>query len=249
MASGDQTNTATTTTAPSNPVVDATTNQLLTRLQGQVNAGSQVYGQTLNPGAGQTTQNAWAATLGAAGNPVFGQSINNTLGEFGAIASGQRMGENDAAWSAAKDAAARDVNAVFATNGRFGSDSHRNDLARGFAGVDLQRIQGNEARQLAASQALPGLFNASLLPAGVMGSIGAEQDANTIAMRSAEADLLDRTGNRGWNDLARASQILAGTAGASGQTTTQVTPQAPWWQQVLGAGALGAGIYGSLRDK
>lgn len=242
---GSKTTTSTSSTTPNNAAVDATTTQLLNKLQGYVNTGSAVYGNTLNPGAGQTTQNAWDATLNAAGNPTFVQDINNTLSEFGQIASGNRMGENDAAWNTARDNAVRDANAIFTSNGRFGSGSHVQEAARGLGAVDLARIQGNESRQMAAASALPGLFNASLLPAGVMGSVGAEQDANALALRQADADLFDRTNNRGWNDLARATSILSGTAGATGTTTTntQTQPKTPWWQSALG---FGLGALGSV---
>ena len=76
---------------------------------------------------------------------------------------------------------------------------------------------------------------------GLLGQIGASQDADALAKRMADADLFDRTKNADWNTLGRATSILGGTAGASGSTTSNTVP---WWSLLLGGAATGASIFG-----
>jgi hypothetical protein len=239
---GGGTQTSTQSTTPNNPAVDATTTKLLTGLQAQYDKGSSVFGQSLQPGAGDTTQQSWASMLGAANNPDYSTAIKDTMKSQGAIASGQNISDPtyDRVRSGAIDDSIQAGNSSFLTDGRFGSTVHGGAIGEGVgkavAGLDY-------ARQQQAIQNLPGLYQASLAPAGVQAGVGAAQDANALALRQGEADLFDRTHNKGWNDLARATSILAGNAGASGSTTTTTTPETPWWQQVLGGGAIASGIY------
>src|SRR5690554_6667483 len=90
---GGGTQTSTQSTAPNNPAVDATTTQLLTGLQNQFASGSKPFGQSLQPGAGDTTQQSWASMLGAANNPAYSTAINDTMRSQGAIASGQNISD------------------------------------------------------------------------------------------------------------------------------------------------------------
>lgn len=72
---------------------------------------------------------------------------------------------------------------------------------------------------------------------GLLGSIGASQDADRLAKRMANADLFDKTQNADWNTLARATSILGGNASASGSTTSN---SVPWYMALLGGAATGA---------
>lgn len=239
MGGGD-TQTTTSTSGPANPLVDSTTTKLLTGLQGQVDKGTAVFGQSLNPGAGQTTQNSWASMLSAANNPDYSGAINDTLKTQGAIASGQNISDPtyDRVRSNAIDSSIQAGNSSFLTDGRFGSTVHGEAIGQGVgnavAGLDYNRQQQ-------AIQNLPQLYQASMAPASIQGSVGAAQDANALALRQGENDLFRRQNDAGWSTLGQATSILAGNAGAGTQQQTQTTPVAPWWQQALGYVAGNAG--------
>jgi hypothetical protein len=76
---------------------------------------------------------------------------------------------------------------------------------------------------------------------GLLGQIGASQDADSLAKRMADADLFDKTKNTDWNTLGRATSILGGNSTASGSTTSN---SVPWWAALLGGAATGASIFG-----
>jgi hypothetical protein len=76
---------------------------------------------------------------------------------------------------------------------------------------------------------------------GMLGQIGASQDADSLAKRMADADLFDRTKNADWNTLGRATSILGGNSTASGSTTSN---SVPWWAALLGGASTGASIFG-----
>lgn len=233
---GGGTQKTTSSTTSNSPAVSALTDKLANGVSGLVTTGSKVYDQPLYTGLSGTTLGGVNALSAAGNNPVYSQNLASTMDEFGAIASGQRMGQNDAVWNTALDNVANNVNSSFNASGRFGGLSNRNNLAGGLAGVELQRIQGNEARQQAAAAALPGLYSASLAPAQTQLAAGSILDADQLAKRQADAALYDAQNNKGWNDYARASSILNGTAQAAGSTTTQTSPKPSIWQSILGAG-------------
>lgn len=217
---------------PTNPMVDSTTTKLLTGLQGQVDKGTAVFGQSLNPGAGQTTQNSWASMLGAANNPGYSTAINDTMKSQGAIASGQNISDPtyDKVRTGAIDDSIQAGNSSFLTDGRFGSTVHGGAIGEGVgkavAGLDY-------GRQQQAIQNLPGLFQASMAPAGVQAGVGAAQDANALALRQGENDLFRRQNDAGWSTLGQATSILAGNAGAGTQQTSTTSPTRPWWESGL----------------
>lgn len=230
---GGGTTQSTQTTAPTNPAVDATTTKLLNNLQGQVDKGSAVYGQTLNPGAGATTQQGWQQLLAGANNPTYSAGISGAMGDFADAAAGNQNSANDPYYRQLSDDTLRDVNAQFTSSGRFGSGSHVGTAVQALGDVNAANVAADRAWQTQAAGGLQGLYAASLAPAGVVAGVGAQQDANALALRQAEADLFERQNNRGWADLGKASSILAGTAGAGGTTTTNTQPTAPWWQTGL----------------
>jgi hypothetical protein len=144
------------------------------------------------------------------------------------------------------------TNKSFNSAGLFGSDTNQQaagtGVANALAGLDYGNYQNDIARQQQAAQMLPGLFSAAQQPSTVMGAIGGAQDQNQQGILQGRADLQQRQAS-GWTDLiAKLTSAAAGNAASSGVTTTnsQTSPQAPWWQQILGAGAVGAGIYGNL---
>ena len=235
-------NSQTTTSGLNNEALSGAVTTIGNQLNTQLAQGVKPFTQSLYPGLSLETKGAVNQLVNNPVNNTYSMGIGDTIGEFGAIASGQRMGENDATWSGVKDQVATDVNAILQGSGRFGSASHAGALAKGLAGVDLQRIQGNEARQLQAAGMLPGLYGASTLPTQAQLQAGQIMGADRLAQRQGDADLFDRMNNAGWNTLGRASQVLAGTAPSAGQTTTQ-TQQQPWWQAPLQIGGTLAGAF------
>ena len=242
---GGGTQTSTQSTAPNNPAVDATTTQLLTGLQNQYASGSKVFGQSLQPGAGDTTQQSWASMLGAANNPAYSAGVSGATADFADAAAGNQFGDNDAYYKQLGDDTLRDVNSMFTSSGRFGSGSHVDTATTALGNVNNANIAADRAWQMQAAGALPGLYSAGMAPASVMAGVGQAQDANALALRQGEADLFDRQNNSGWNDLARSTSILAGNAGAGTQqsTQTQTQPAAPWWQAPLAIGGTVAGAF------
>lgn len=242
---GGGSNQTTTTTGSASPQVTSTTNDLLSRLTSQVGQGTAVYNNSLYPGAGQTTQNSWAGLLSASNNPAFSAGVKGATSDFADIAAGNQFGTNDPGYAALRAGLADDVtdqvNATLQGSGRFGSGSHAGTLTReltsSLGGLDYANYQNDVARQERAAAMLPQLYSAGLMPASVVGQVGAAQDADSLAQRQAANDLFRRQNDAGWDTLARASSILNGTAGSAGTTTTQSTPQSPWWMSALGLGA------------
>lgn len=258
MASEDtQTSTNTSTTAPTNPQVTATTNNLLTKLDTATNAGVPVFNKSLYSPAGATTQGAWDASLGAAGNPDYANGVKGAIKSFGNTAAGNDFGMNDPGYASLRqnaiDDAIKNVGQGFVTSGRFGGGSYTDQATKSAfgaaSGLDYQNYQNDIARQQQAASILPSLYGAAQQPAATQGAVGAAQDANASGILQGANDLFQRQNGAPWDTLARSSSILAGTAGASGNTTTssETSPATPWWQSLLGAGAVGAGIYGKLK--
>lgn len=239
---------STSTSGPSNPRVTATQNKLLGGLDTAFAQGVKPFNKSLYPGVGETTQNSWAQTLGAAGNQDFASGIGGAISDFGDVAAGNRFGTDDPGYAALRAKAGedtlRDVNGIFTGSGRFGSGSHvdtaTESLGDVYAGLDYQNHQQDIARQQQALQLLPQAYQASLMPGAAAGAVGSAQDADALATRQGENDLFRRQNDTKWDALARASSIAAGTAGMGGTTTTNTQPSTPWWQ-VAGAGALGLG--------
>jgi hypothetical protein len=246
MASGDVT-TSSTTSAPSNPDVNPTVSQLLKGVQSEFGKTPAVFGQSLYPGVGSTTQQGWQGMLGAANNPTYSGAVQDTIGDFGQIASGQRFGMNDPGYATLRqnviDDTQANINSQFTNSGRFGGGSHVSSLGEGIgnavAGLDYSNFQNDQQRQMAAAGMLPGLFNASMAPSAAVGSVGAAQDADALAKRQAEADLFTRQNDAKWGQLAKASSVLGGTAPFGGTNTTK---EVPWWAAGLGIGSTVAGM-------
>ena len=229
---GGGTQQTTSTTAPANAQVDPTTTKLLTGLQGQMDKGTAVFDKSLNPGAGQTSQDSWASMLAAGNNPNYSAGVAGATADFADAAAGNQYGANDAYYKQLSDDTLRDVNAQFTNSGRFASGSHVDTAVNAMGDVNNANIAADRAWQAQAAGALPGMYSAGMAPSQVQAGVGAAQDANSLAMLQAENDLFRRKNDAGWSTLGQATSILAGNAGASGSTTTNTTPVAPWWQQI-----------------
>lgn len=231
-------------TASNSPQVTALTNQLAGGLSGLVNKGSSVYGSPLYTGLGATTQTGVQNLTNAAGNQNYGTNVNAAMNEFGQIAAGNRFGQAAPGYADLRQNTIDDTlsatNNAFNASGRFGGGANvlaaNKGVGQAIAGLDYGNYQNDQQRQMAAAAALPGLFSASLAPGQAQIAAGSIQDQDSLAQRQAQAQLFDAQNNRSWNDYARASSILAGTAGAAGQTTTNTQPAPSLFQQLLGGG-------------
>lgn len=214
-----------------------------TKLQGFVNSPAPVFNQSQYPGMGATTQNALGSILGNADPGGYSGFINNAMGEFGDIASGNRFGMDDPGYAQLRaklgDDTLKDVNSIFTQSGRFGSGSHvdtaTSSLANALAGLDYGNYQNDIARQERAMAALPGLYSASQLPGQTQLAVGQLQDADALATRQGEMDLFDRTKNA---DYRRALEVLGAFTGS--QDAAGLREEPDFFQLLLGG--LGAGL-------
>lgn len=253
MGEPTQTTTNVSSTAPTNPQVTATTNNLLTKLDTATNAGVPVFDKSLYSPAGATTTGAWNASLGAAGNPDYANGVSGAIKSFGNTAAGNDFGMNDPGYASLRqnaiDDAIKNVGAGFVTSGRLGGMSYIDDATKSAfnaaSGLDYTNHQNDIARQQQAASILPSLYGAAQQPAATQGAVGAAQDANASGILQGANDLLQRQNGAPWDTLARASSILNGTAGASGNTTTNTStqPTTPWWQSMIGGGIGLAGAF------
>lgn len=224
---GGGTQTTTQVNAPSNPDVNPTLSKLLKGVQSTYDSSPTV---NANMTAG------WDAQLGAAGNPDYMRGVTGSTRELADIASGARFGTNDPGYAAMREGALNDamrgVGSSFLTDGRFGSsvmgEAAGKAATQTLAGLDYANFQNDQQRQMQAMSALPTIFAAGQAPGSVQSSVGQQQQQAP------------------WANLGAASSILAGTAGAGGSTSSMTQPTAPLWQQALGAGAVGAGIFGNV---
>lgn len=243
---GTNTTTSTSSSAPTNPDVQATASKLAQGISKAYDAGPQVFNESTYSPAGQTTQNAWQAALGAAGNQDYSNSVNSAIKSFGDVAAGNQFGQNAPGYATLRSNAGTDAmaatNKVFNGAGLFGADTNREAAATGvtnaLAGLDYANYQNDISRQQQAAGMLPGLFSAAQQPSTVMGAIGGAQDTNNQGILQGRADLQQRQANS-WTDLiAKLTSAGAGNAASSGMTTTnsETRPATPWYQSLLGIG-------------
>jgi hypothetical protein len=221
---GGGTDTSTSTSAPLNPEVNSTLSKLLQGVQATYQPGS---------GTPETLNTGWNSQLGAATNPDYARGVAGSTSELADIASGKRFGMNDPGYADMRQGAIDDSvtagNSSFLTDGRFGSTVHGEAIGRGvsqtIAGLDYGNFQNDQQRQMQAISALPTAFAAGQAPGSVQQSVGEQQRAAP------------------WYNLGQASSVLAGTAGAGGQTNTMTQPAAPWWQAPVAIGGTLASAF------
>lgn len=240
------TETTTGTSGSANPMVDATASRLLTGLQGQMDKGTAVFGKSLDAGMGAPTQTGLQTSWTAATQPAFGNYMSGAIDSFGKAAAGEQYGDNDAYYKDLSDQTMTDVSGLFTGSGRFGSGSHVGRAVSELGKVNNANIAADRAWQTQAASMMPGLHAASMLPGQAQVGVGQMYDAGRQAALLGENDLFRRQNDAGKDNLGWASSVLAGTAGAGTQQQSTTSPETPWWQQVLGAGAIGSGIYKNI---
>lgn len=241
---GTNTTTATQTSAPTNPDVQATASKLAKGISAQYDKGPQVFNESTFSPAGATTQDAWGKAIAAANNGDYTGGVNGAIKSFGDTASGKFIGQNDPGYQTIRAKLQNDVltgtNGAFNNSGLFGSDSNQRaaaeGLTNGLGALDMQQYNQSKEDQRAAVPILQQLFGASAAPSAAVGAVGAAQDANSQGILSGRADLATRQ-NNAWTDLiAKLTSAAAGNAAGTGTTTTNTStqPQTPWWQSLGG---------------
>lgn len=245
---GGSTSKSTSTTAPANANITSTTNKLLGGIDAAWAKGPTTFNENLYAGQGDATKQGIAGLIGGANNSAFTGGVEGALDSFGRTASGANLGVNDPGYETIRKKLSNDVltstNSSFNNSGLFGSDNNQYSAATGLAdslgALDYQQYNDSQDRQVQAAGMLPGLYEASQMPATTMLSAGALQDADKQATLQGRYDQTMRQGNAQTDLLAKLSAILAGNASSAGSTTTNTQPSTPWWQTALalGVGAL-----------
>lgn len=232
---GGTTQETTQTSGLSNPAMQAAATTIGNQLNTQLGVGVKPFTGSLVPDlSGQTM----AGVNGLTNNPnnaAYGQGITNAIGQQSQIAAGN-FGA-DPTRQRLIDDVSTNTNAVLQGSGRFGSGSHENALIDNVGGSLAQYDYG---RQQQAIQNLPGLYQASNLPASSQLQAGQIMDSQNMAQAQEAARLQDVTQNAGWQTLQRGASIFSGSAPMSGTTQTSTQPSTPWWQSLAG-GAIGLG--------
>lgn len=231
---GQTTNTTTQSSGLSNPAMNAAATTIGNQLNTQLSQGVRPYTESMVPGLSAQTQQGMSGLTNNPNNAAYGAGLSGAISQQADIAAGNV--QNDLVRQRALDDALTASSSVFTGSGRFGSGSHATNLAEGAAGA----LAGLDyARQQQAMQNLPGLYSASMAPAGAALQAGQIQDAWNAANAEDRARIFDQVNNAGWNTLQRGASIFAGSAPISGTNQTNTQPATPWWQGVLSAG-LGA---------
>lgn len=222
--------TGSTSTKSNNKAVD----QLTTTLASSLNKLYAPTGSTY-VAPSSTTTNSWQQALNAANNGTYTGGLAGALASYGNRAAGNELGLNDPLYQQQRatltDDVLKTVNGQFNSMGQLGSDQSRTAAARGLAdslgALDTQQRNESYNRQAEGANMLSSLYQASLLPSSITGSVGAAQDAD------AQAKALG-----GLDYLGKFMSLLNGASGAAGTTTTT---SMPWWKVGLGTAATALG--------
>ena len=265
MGGSTQQTTSTSSTAPSNPQVTATLNQILGGVQDAYKAGPTYVAP------GSTTTGSQSAALTAANNPNFLAGINGALGQTaglignGGLTTGQQgnLGQaqsladqyaqmaSDPGKSAAGQNLINDVttatNAAFNNDGLFGSDNNQTALARGLAqglGALQQNYMSGEGSALsnAFGMGQQGTSNLATLGGQLLPALyqtNQMPSGTAAAIGSAQDTAAQAAANKNLSLLGNLTSILSGNAATAGNTTTQVNTT-PTQNPLLGL--LGLGI-------
>lgn len=230
---GQTTNTTTQQSGLSNPAMNAAATTIGNQLNAQLSAGVKPFTGSLAPDLSSSTMAGVNSLTNNPNNSTYGAGIGNAISQQSQIAAGN-FGA-DPTRARLIDDVSTNTNAILQGSGRFGSGSHENALIDNVGGSLAQYDYG---RQQQAIQSLPGLYQASMLPAGAQLQGGQILDAQALAKAQDAERLFDLQNNSGWNTLQRGASIFSGTAPVSGTTQTGTSStQVPWWQSALGIGA------------
>lgn len=193
---------------------------------------------SLYPGMGATTKNSLQQLLSGSDPSGYSGFMGDAIGDMGEVAAGRRFGTDDPGYATLREKVGNDAMtsslSAFNNSGLFGSDSNQKATGEGvasaLAGLDYGNFQNDQNRQMGAIAALPGMRDAALAPARTGLEVGAAQDADASAVRNASYN--------------RLLEVLGAFNGS--QESAGMGEETPWWQQLLGAGAIGSGIYKNI---
>lgn len=215
------------------------------RLEGFATSPAPVFGKSLYPGQGGTTQNALSQILGGADPSGYSGHVGGAIQRFGDMAAGNNIGVESPGYQAVrnnlKDDVLSGVNSIFAGSGRFGSGSHvdtaTDSLTSALGGLDLAEHHRGEDQAAMAAGMMPGLYGAAQLPGQTQLAVGQLQDADQLAHRQAEFEQFDRTKNADYNRLLEILRSFTGTSEAPGMGESP-----DFFQTLLGGLGVGAGM-------
>lgn len=238
---GGGTETVTQTSGLNNKQLNQAVSTIGSQLNTQLGKGVKGYEGSLVPELSGQTQ---AGIQGLSSNPnnaAYGAGISGAISNQADIAAGN-FG-NDPVRKRVLDDALTGVNTSFLTDGRFGSSAMVDEASDAAVGSLANFDYG---RQQQAIQNLPGLYQASNMPAAANLQAGNLMDAYKTAQANEAARLFDVQNNSGWATLERAGGILGTTSGSAGTVTSETSPTTPWWQSALGfvAGNVGNAMRG-----
>lgn len=226
---GGGTETTTQTSGLANKELDTAVSTIGSKLNTALGTGQKVYGESLVPNLSSQTTAGLSGLTNNPNNSIFSSGVSGTLGQQAQIAQGN-FGDDPLRTRIMDDVQAQ-TNSAFNASGRFGGASNQETLTENLVGAlapyDMQRQQ----QAIGNMGALYGMSN---MPASASLQAGEIMDTWNTAKAQDDARRYDAQNNAPWNDLSRATGILAATAPSGGTTTSTTTPTAPWWQQVGG---------------
>jgi hypothetical protein len=192
------------------------TQQALTGIENMANQGNPLAGASMD---------ALQGILQGNDNPYYQEQINKQANLLGDDLARQ--------WSA---------------GGRYGSANMATDVSQKVGDLRDQMFstnwQQNIANQLNAVNAAPAAYESQYAPLERLAQVGAANEDLQQRKDTAAQQLWDQQQQAPWQRLAAANAIFTGN-GQLGSSSTQSVAQPGVLQQILGAGALGAGILGS----
>ena len=229
---GDNRTTTTQTSGLSNPAMNAAATTIGNQLNSALSGGVKADTTNRVPGLSSQTMAGIGALTNNPNASIYSQGIGGANANMSDVASGNIA--NDTVRQRVADDAATAANSTFSASGRFGGGTHRKGLGEGIGNALAAHDYG---RQQSAMAALPGLYQASMMPASANLQAGQLMDAWNSARSADDARIWDATNNANWNTLQRGGSIFSGTAPVSGTTQTGTTQQQiPFWQSMLGFG-------------
>lgn len=247
MSGGGQTTTNSSTSAPwdkAQPYLQTSMKSASDLLK--AGTGYQPYtGETVVPFSSQTQQALTGIQNTAQqGNPLAGQSMTALSGILQGNDNPYYQGQVDKQANMLGDDLARQWSA----GGRYGSANMATDVGRQIGDLRNQMFstnwQNNINNQLNAVNAAPAAYQSQYAPYERMAQVGAANEDLQQRKDTAAQQLWDQQQQAPWQRLAAANAIFTGN-GSLGGTSSQSVAQPGVLQQILGAGAMGAGILGN----
>lgn len=173
------------------------------------------------------------ASLGASGRTGSSVHMDELTGALGNLENGAR----GAQYETERDRQMQALSSIEAQRQQsFGNQNAALQGRLGALGQQFGMEQQGIGNAMGATAALPGLYEASLMPGQTMLQAGQVRDADAQAQRMADYDLFNRRDP--YSHLAKYAGLLNGS-----QQTAGIQQETPWWQTALGTAATVAGAF------